>query len=290
MSLEAQDVPASNPWAQPPKPATAAPPPPPPEEGEAPQGQDPDDNADTDSAPADAKAPPVAAAHEKNVRRSTCCACCARCARSVHKTLATSPSLTAIYVGIMTAACFGLFVYSIYLLQPMASAGSCDASTSCASFPVVKSNLKCVAAVAAGNSCADVCRALVLASSVPFRFRIPSVSAVTDWVSCPFPLANSNWRIPLTLFLTLLCTTALIMLACGCITKWKAYALGAVSAAGPCALGGGTARQQERPLLIFRFLQIDLLVLVGGGVYFYTMVIDAVRAPQRGRGYTPPSP
>lgn len=239
------EVPETNPWARPPPPVAAEPPAEParsrvqasassravqhapakPSATDAlPLSPNVDRNASEEPPSVDA-APPAAApapAAPGGTKRCSCCSSLCRVLSAAHRCIATSPSLSGGFVGLVGLTSLGLFAYSCALLPPSPTSGPC-ASDICGSGPIVEHGSPCVAAVAVGESCATVCASFALSKFVPFRFAAVSGHTSTGYVMCPFPAANTNWRIPLALFEALLCGTSLLMLGRGWL-RWHALA------------------------------------------------------------------
>lgn len=140
--------------------------------------------------------------------------CCGR----AHAALAGSTVCSLSLLGIAAAGSFALFVYSLTQLGSRTVVGSqCPGTLGCA---VGLASANCLNIGGGGQSCENVCAWYGEQGAAPVQFTVAGFKGASGsdaYVYCPFPKVNTNWRIPLTLFSSILSLVALLAVA----KRWK---------------------------------------------------------------------
>lgn len=139
--------------------------------------------------------------------------CCSR----AHGTIAGSTVCSLSLLGIAAAGSFALFVYSLTQLGSRTVVGQCPGTVGCA---VGLASSNCLTIGGGGQSCENVCAWYAEQNAAPVQFTVAGFkwgSGSDAYVYCPFPKINTNWRIPLTLFASILSLIALLAVA----KRWR---------------------------------------------------------------------
>lgn len=141
-----------------------------------------------------------------------------QCCGHAHATVAGSTVCSLSLLGIAAAGSFALFVYSLTQLGNRTVVGSqCPSTIGCA---VGLASANCLNIGGGGQSCENVCAWYGEQGAAPVQFTVAGFKGASGsdaYVYCPFPKINTNWRIPLTLFASILSLIALLAVA----KRWK---------------------------------------------------------------------
>jgi hypothetical protein len=156
----------------------------------------------------------------KPPQKKGCFWACLRCCGRTHRTIVGSSVCTTVFLSLSTILLFSFWVLSLVFLKERVQAGNCAAPAALCPLGGF-ADAKCMSFGYVGQQCDSVCDAAAAANAAPFAFTLngfsgSSGSFLENYVFCPFPKMNSNWRIPLTFFATLVGCVAIFALC----KKW----------------------------------------------------------------------
>jgi hypothetical protein len=189
-------------------------------------------------------APGAAAAAGGGGARRSVCHGCRLCCVGMHRWFVEGNACGGSLLALLAVACLGLFGFSAYLLPPHPTVGSACDDDACVTGVAASDTCIGFASEKSAATCSSVCDSY--AGPTPFRFTLAEMQFAVDaghqWISCPFPRANTNWRLTTTFFSGLLLLAAVV----GYWLRWR------------------------RPLAL-----LGLCALTAGGIMFYVIILDA---------------